>query len=235
MTTIGMTRDRVPTMAHSVRSESKVRKALLVCGILALLLYVAADVLGGMRYDGYSFSSQAVSELMAVGAPSKPLVDRIFLAYGLFTLAFGVGVFRDAAGRNRVLRITAALLIGYAVFGLTGPTLFPMQQRGVGSLASDLPHIVLTALLVLCLLLAIWFGAFSLGRRFRLYSFTTLLIVIVFSALSGLYGARLAAHQPTPGFGIVERIDIYASVAWVAVLAIALLRRPWSVAQRSLQ
>lgn len=235
MTTIEMTQDRAPPTAYAVRGGSKVRKALLVCGILSSLLYVAADFLGGMRYDGYSFSSQAVSELMAIGAPSKPLVDRIFLAYGVFTLAFGVGVLRDAAGRNRALRITAALLIGYAAFGLTGPTLFPMHQRGVGNVADDLPHIVLTALLVVCLLLAIWFGALSLGRRFRVYSFRTLLVVIVFSALSGLYGARLAAQQPTPGFGIIERIDIYASLAWVAVLAIALLRRPWPVSQRSLQ
>jgi hypothetical protein len=46
------------------------RKVLLVCGILSSLLYVATDILGAMRFEGYSYTSQSISELMAVGAPS---------------------------------------------------------------------------------------------------------------------------------------------------------------------
>jgi hypothetical protein len=37
------------------------------------------------------------------------------------------------------------------------------------------------------------------------------------------YGVRIAAGQPTPGFGIIERVNIYASLLWIAVLAIAVL------------
>jgi hypothetical membrane protein len=232
MATLGMTQERGRTKAQPVQSGSVVRQLLLVCGILAALLYAATDVLGGMRYPGYSFSSQMISELMAIGAPSEPFVDPLFIIYGLLTLAFGVGVLREGAGRSRALRITGALLIGYAAVGFTGPTLFEMHQRGSG--ASDAPHIILTGVLVLLTLLAMGFGAFALGKRFRLYSFATLLTVIAFGALAASSGARLAAGQPTPGFGILERINIYASMAWVMVLAIALLRRPWSAAQRSL-
>ncbi len=211
-----------------------VRKGLLACGMLSSLLYVATDLLGGMRYPGYSFTSHAISELMAVGAPSEPLVDPLFIMYGVLALAFGVGVFRDAAGRNRALRITGALLIGYAAVGFAGPTFFEMRQRGASSLASDIPHIVLTGVLVVLLLLAIGFGAFALDKRFRIYSFATLVTVIVFGALTAPYATRIAAGQPTPGFGIIERIDVYSSLLWVAVLAIALLRRPWFAAQGSL-
>jgi hypothetical membrane protein len=234
MTTIGMmTQDRNRPLSLPVRSRSIVRRALLVCGILSSLLYVATDVLGGMRYEGYSFTSQAISELMARGAPSEPLVDPLFIVYGVLALAFGVGVFREAASRSRALRIAGALLIGYSAIGFAGPTLFEMTQRGASSLASDVPHIVLTGVLVLLLLLAIGFGAFALGKRFRVYSFATLLIVIVFGAVTAPYAALLAIGQPTPGFGILERINIYSSLVWVAVLAIALLRHPWSAAQRS--
>jgi hypothetical membrane protein len=211
-----------------------VRQLLLACGILSSLLYVVTDVLGGMRYEGYSFTSQAISELMATGAPSEPLVDPLFIIYGVLTLAFGVGVFREAAGSNRALRIAGALLIGYAAAGFTGPIFFEMQQRGAGGPGSDVPHIVLTGVLVLLLLLAIGFGAFALGKRFRIYSLATLLTVIVFGALTVPYAARLAAQQPTPGLGIIERIDIYASLLWVAVLAVALLRRRGTAAQPAL-
>jgi hypothetical protein len=79
MTTIGMTPDLRRTMARPGRSGSMVRQVLLACGILSSLLYLATDVLGGLRYEGYSFTSQAISELMARGAPSEPLVDPLFL------------------------------------------------------------------------------------------------------------------------------------------------------------
>jgi CubicO group peptidase (beta-lactamase class C family) len=225
MTAIGMTGARGRTTAQPVRSGSTVRQALLSCGLLSSLLYVATDVLGGSRYEGYSFASQAVSELMAIGAPSEAFVDPLFLTYGVLALAFGVGVFREGAGRSRALRVAGALLVGHATVGFTGPTLFEMHQRGAGSTASDVPHIALTGVLVLLWLLAVAFGAFALGRRFRIYSFATLLAVIALGALTAPYGARLAAGQPTPGFGIVERASIYTSLAWVAVLAVALLRR----------
>jgi uncharacterized protein DUF998 len=163
---------------------------------------------------------------MARGARSEAFVDPLFIMYGVLALAFGVGVVREAAGRSRALRITGVVLIASAAIGFAGPTLFEMGQRGAGSLEGDVPHIILTGALALLLLLAIGFGAFALGKGFRIYSFATLVTVIVFGALAGLYGARLAAGQPTPGFGIIERINVYATLLWVAVLAIALLRHP---------
>jgi hypothetical membrane protein len=228
MTTIGMTRARGDAFAEPFASASLLRPVLLVCGILASLLYLATDVVGGMRYPGYSFTSQAISELMAIGAASERFVDPLFITYGVLTLAFGFGVFREGVGRSRALQITGALLIAYAAIGFTGPTLFEMHQRGSGTLESDIAHIILTGVLGLLLFLAIGFGAFTLGRRFHLYSFATLLATVVFGALTSPYAARLAAGQPTPGFGVIERIDLYTFLIWVAVLSIALLRRPLS-------
>jgi hypothetical protein len=163
---------------------------------------------------------------MAVGAPPEAFVDPLFITYGVLALAFGVGVFREGAGRSRVVRIAGALLMAHAAIGFTGPTFFEMHQRGAGSPNGDTPHIILTGVLVLLQLLAIGFTALALGKRFRVYSFATLLMLIVFGVLSAPYGARLAAGQPTPSFGIIERILVYSSLLWIAVLAIALLRRP---------
>jgi hypothetical membrane protein len=231
MTTADIRQDRTRPEEPAGGSRTRVRQLLLVCGILSSLLYAATDVLGGTRYEGYSFSSQAVSELMAVGAPSEALVDPLFIIYGVLVMAFGLGVFREGSRRSGTLQGTGALLIGYAVLGLAGPTRFEMQQRSAGNPESAFAHIALTGALVLFLLLVIGFGAFALGRRFNRYSFATLLTIVAFSMVAAPYGARLATGQPTPGFGILERISIYAFLAWVAVLAIALLRRPWSAAQ----
>src|SRR5215204_1013844 len=210
-------------VAQPARRESLVRQVLLVCGIVSSILYAATDVLGGMRYEGYSFTSQAVSELMAVGAPSESLVDPLFVAYGVLALAFGVGVFREGVRRSRALLVSGALMVGYAAIGLTGPMFFEMHQRGTSSVAGDTAHIVLTAAIVLLTLVAMGFGAFAFGKRFRMYSFVTLLIIIVMGAPTIPYASRLAAGEPTAGFGLVERVLIYSSLVWVAVLAVALL------------
>jgi len=50
------------------------RKALLSCGILSSLVYVAANVAGARRWREYSSVSQTVSELSAIGAPSRPVM-----------------------------------------------------------------------------------------------------------------------------------------------------------------
>ena len=148
MTAIEMTQDRSGTRGQHVRGRSIARQALLACGILSSLLYVATDAVGGLRYPGYSFNSQAVSELMAVGAPSETFVDPLFIAYGVLTLAFAIGVFREGRDRSHALRITGVLLMGYAAVGFAGPTLFEMHQRGAGNLGADTPHIILTGVLV---------------------------------------------------------------------------------------
>jgi hypothetical membrane protein len=202
------------------------RRILLACGILSSALYAITDVLGGLRYEGYTFTSHAVSELMAIGAPSEAFVDPLFMIYNVLAIAFGAGLLWEGAERNRPIRITGALLVGYGAIGLTGPTLFEMHQRGTAGPGDDLPHIIVTGVLVVLTLLAIGFGAFALGRGFRRYSFVTLATMIVLGAMSAPYGVRLGTGQPTPGLGIVERITIYSSMLWIVALAVALLRRP---------
>lgn len=54
------------------------RKALLACGILASLTYVATDITASLRYRGYDFIDQTVSELFAIGAPTSGIVVPLF-------------------------------------------------------------------------------------------------------------------------------------------------------------
>jgi CubicO group peptidase (beta-lactamase class C family)/hypothetical membrane protein len=217
MASIDMRRER--------ENRGLLQRTLLACGLLAAALYAVTDLIGGLVYDGYSFTSQAISELMAVSSPSEAVVDPLFITSGVLMLAFGIGILREARG-NRMLRLAALLLIAYTTIGFTGPTLFEMHPRGSGF--SDTPHIVVTAVLVLLNLLVMGFGAYAFGRRFRVYSLITLIIVVALGMASVPYGSALAAGQPTPGFGIVERILIYSTMLWFAVLSIALLHRPSS-------
>jgi hypothetical membrane protein len=197
------------------------RKTFLVCGILSSLLYVAIDSLAALRYGDYhSYASQAISELGAIGAPTKPLVDPLFIAYSILIIAFGVGVWASAH-RKRALHLIGGLLIGIGAVGLATP---PMYLRGTGNVSGDLPHIALTGVIVLFILSAVALGASLYGRRWRLYSIATLVTLLASGAWTGFDATRLAALQPTPWLGVAERINVGAYLLWVLVLAATLLR-----------
>lgn len=198
-----------------------IRKILLVCGILSSLLYIIANILGAMRWEGYSLKSQTVSELSAIGAPSRPLVVALMFAYSILVIAFGMGVWRSAS-RNRALRVVGYLLVGYGVVCLMGP-FTPMHLRGAEMTLTDTMHIILTIVTVLFILLILGFGSTVFGKRFCLYSIGTILILVVFGALAGLDGPRVAANLPTPWIGVTERLNIGGYLLWVVVLAVALL------------
>jgi uncharacterized membrane protein len=76
----------------------------------------------------------------------------------------------------------------------------------------------------LFIVLAMGFGATLLRKRFRYYSYATIAILLVLGALAGLQGGQMEANQPTPWMGVEERINIYATMLWVALLAIGLVR-----------
>jgi amino acid transporter len=141
--------------------------------------------------------------------------------------AFAVGVWTSARPK-RAGRITGAMLLGYAAFGMAGGVVFPMKPRealaaGEGTLRNAM-HIPATMVMSLFILLAMGFGASLLGKRLRYYSYGTIAILVVFGVLASLQAGQMQANEPTPLMGIEERINIYATMLWVAVLAIGLLR-----------
>ena len=206
-------------------TRPRMQKLLLVCGILSSLMYVAADIAAAWRWEGYSYTAQTISELMAVEAPTRPLLVALFSLYNALVLTFGAGLL-VSAGTRRALRVTGGLVLGWSALGIVVLLFFPMHSRGaVGAMTvTDGMHIALTSVGVLLTLLYMGFGAASLGKRFRLYSIGTILALVVFGALAGLAGPRVAANLPTPGVGLLERINVYATMLWLLVLAVALLK-----------
>jgi len=70
-----------------------VRKVLIICGIVSSLLYVAMNIVGAMQFEGYDSASQAVSELFAIGAPSRPLWVLLGIVYQILVIAFASELF----------------------------------------------------------------------------------------------------------------------------------------------
>ena len=200
------------------------RKILLACGVLSSLLYVAMNVFVAMQWEAYSSVSQTISELSAIGAPTRTLWVSLGLVYTMLLTAFGTGVWRSARA-SRPLRLVGGVLIANGLFGLGWP---PMHQRAVlaagGGTLTDTMHIIWSVVTVLLMMVAIGFGAAAFGKRFRLYSMATMAILVVFGVLTGMDAPRVQANLPTPWLGVWERISIAVDMLWVAVLAMTLLR-----------
>ncbi len=201
------------------------KNILLFCGILSSLLYIAMTIFVPLQWPGYNAASQVISELSAIDAPTRQLWVPLGIIYTLLTAVFGYGVW-STAGRNSLLGVTGALIFINGVLGLFWP---PMHQREVlaagGGTITDTLHIAFSFATVFLFMLSIGFGAAALGKRFRIYSFITMIILVVFGILTGVNAPAMEANLPTPLIGVWERINIGVYMLWIMVLAGILLRK----------
>ena len=100
------------------------QKCLLYCGIFAPIVYLGTDWLAGWILKGYSFKTQSMSDLSAVGSPVRPIVVSLTLAACLLMIAFGIGIWLTE-GHQLLARIVAVLVIGNAVTGFIATAFFP--------------------------------------------------------------------------------------------------------------
>jgi hypothetical protein len=198
------------------------RQILLACGILSSLLYIGRDLAAWLSYPGYDFPNQVISELSAIGLPSRGIDIAMGRSYAALLVLFAAGIWLSA-GQRRALRVTGVLLAASAIYGWFWP---PMHMRGQPTGLTDTLHIVWTAAWLVMTLAAMGFAASVLGRRFQYYTAATVAVMVLFGTLTGMQGGRLAAGLPTPFVGVYERINIGAFLLWVVVLAIYLWPAP---------
>lgn len=214
-----------PEKAHQQRTET-LHRFLLICGIVSSVWYVVINIIVPPFFPGYNVADQTVSELSAIGAPTRRLWMLLAWPYTLLVLAFAWGVWQSGAS-NRALRIAGSLLLVYGALGVLWP-FAPMHLRealAAGKATwSDTAHISLGAVTEVLYLVALGFAAAALGKAFRLYSFITLAVVFVFGLLTFLAAPGVAKNQPTPLLGIWERINIGVFLLWVIVLAVLLMK-----------
>jgi hypothetical protein len=200
------------------------RRALLACGIVGAALFIAMDLVASFwLYPGYDYTAQQVSELSAIGAPSRDFWLTMGLPHFALSFAFALGVWRASAGRTS-LRIIAVLLALFALNSLIWGWVAPMHMRGVAFSATDTMHIALTVVAVVLMVMFMTIGSTALGRGFRLFSIITLAAMLAAGGIVGTQVPAIAQGLPTPWMGLLERVSVYAPSLWTSALALMLLR-----------
>lgn len=199
-------------------------KFMLICGILAQLFWIGADIIASIMYKNYSFLHQAISELTAIGSPVKSLlmVTNNYIFTPLY-LAFGIGILL-LAKQLRILK-TIAIFIFIQFFLSLISILFPINARGNEMGLNGIMHSIIYILIPVIYMLIIGFGSKVFGKRFLIYSIVTLVLVVIGFVLTGIAVPKIVAGTDTPWLGVYERVNAYGSMVWLIVFAILLLNK----------
>ncbi|MGD9739069.1 MAG: DUF998 domain-containing protein [Bauldia sp.] len=200
-----------------------VRRWLLVAGILAPVVYAAAVIVGAAATPGYSHFGNTISELVAVGAPHKAIVDPILMASCVLGFVYGLDL---SSTWRRIAPSLRPAAVGVAAIGLVGFAIlwFPVDGRPLPRPLPEHIHIALTGLLLL--LMAATLFLFARGTRavpgwsgLSRYAAATLVVVVAAGVLT-------AIGEPNnwPALGLIERLAIGPYLVWMAVAAVATLR-----------
>lgn len=187
---------------------------------MAAILYAAMIAFVPLLDPGYDAASQTVSELSAIGAPTRSVWVVTGALYGLSSALFGVGLWL-AAGARRPLTVAAVLLIACAVFGVFWP---PMHLRGEGFSLTDSLHIVWAIGWAGLTFAAMIFAAAGLRGRFAWFTVACMAVMFVAGMATSQGSANIPKNLPTPWVGVWERVSIGAYLLWLAVFAIILRR-----------
>ena len=199
------------------------QKPLLICGILSTVWYVGITIFVPGLYEGYNSLTLTISELSAIGAPTRIIWVLLALMYPMLLLFFGWGVLISDTGTRR-LRIAGSIIIAYAVFNFYWP---PMHQREViaagGATLTDSLHIAWAVMTLVFNILLMAFGFAEFKKGFRIYTIATWTVFLVFGILTFLESPNIEANLPTPHIGLWERINMGAFMLWIIVFAIVLI------------
>lgn len=192
-----------------------------VAGVLGVLAYVGAWAVGGVVWEGYDPTRQAISELFAIGAPAAtrvPLSVGLVLS-GLGLVAFGWAMDVGLPGRGRAgpaLAVLSGVMTVAVVF-------FPCTAGcpGAGESLTDTMHVVTAGTGYVALMLAPLATAWRV--RDHLPGLALAGWVLGGGALA-LFLARTVGFAPTYS-GLQQRVFNTTADAWYVVAAVVLVRR----------
>ncbi len=197
-------------------------KILLTCGILSSILYVSTDIIGGILWEGYDFTAQYVSELTAIGSPSRFIVFPFFIVDNLLVIAFGFGVW-ISANKKKTIQMVGYLLEGIGITGLITTLFFPIHLNDAEKNYTDTMHVIFSVIGVILILFAIGLTITAFKNWFRFFAIGILLTFAVPALISFLIGLEVIVERSNSWVGIMERINIYGYLLWVIVFAVILL------------
>jgi hypothetical membrane protein len=197
------------------------QKTLILSGLAAALLYLLAVILGAAITPNYSHVANAISELIAAGAPNKTLLDIIFLLYNCFVMLFGTTLIKSVNGDGiKKCRIGSWTLVLTGALGVILTLFLPMDPRGAEATFAGTMHLVVSGFLSLGTMISILFMglAFKKDKRWAKYSLYSIISLVFIFVTGGTSAASAGMHSPI--MGLLERLTIGGFIQWLFIISL---------------
>ena len=186
-----------------------------ICGVLSLLSYLAMVIFSQLAYPGYDWMRMAVSELSAVGAPSRELAAQLNSLFGPCGIVSVMAVCVAAAGcRTGKLRLGVYCFAAMEWLCMVGYSCFPWVSEADHLIFQNVMHLAITVLVVLLSIVSLVLIAVS-ARKENLRSLGIWAGICLAAMLVGAVGTNA---PPQSVFGIFERLSTMSAVVFNAVL-----------------
>lgn len=186
-----------------------------ICGVLSLLSYLAMVVFSPLAYPGYDWMRMAVSELSAVGAPSRELAAQLNSLFGPCGIVSVMAVCVAVAGcRTGKLRLGVYCFAAMEWLCMVGYSCFPWVSEADHLIFQNVMHLAITVLVVLLSIVSLVLIAVS-ARKENLRSLGIWAGICLAAMLVGAVGTNAL---PQSVFGIFERLSTISAVVFNAVL-----------------
>jgi len=201
------------------------KKLLYYGGIFGPIVFLLNDIIGSIITDNYSPIINAVSELTQAGSENAILLSSLFIIAALSLMFFGIGISTHYNfHHSKLLFFGGIFIMILGIFSALSGSIFPMDPFGGEASFAGNMHIILTGLNIVMVVLAIPMIGIGLNREkqwksFRLYSISTVFIMVIFGA-----STSLLLMNEIEMLGLFERITIYSYQLWIFVLAYLLIK-----------
>jgi hypothetical protein len=183
----------------------KRRRLLAMGGVLGPPVFVGTWAIAGLTTKGFSSVEGAISDLAAVGAPTRVAMTLGFVVFGLGLFAFGFALRETLAGNAWI----AALATGACTIAVAATPLGGWAPDAVHATFAGLGYATLVALPLL--------AARPLARLDRRAGARASVLIAAISA------ACLLASTLGPAHGLWQRLGLTAGDVWIVAIASAIV------------
>jgi hypothetical protein len=181
------------------------RQLLALGGVIGPVTFVGAWATAGSSTAGFSSVQGAISDLAAVGAPTRVTMTIGFVGFGLGAIAFGLALHDTLEGRAWI----AAIATGACTLGVAAAPLGGWTGDGVHATFAGLGYATLVALPAL--------AARPLADHDRAGWARASVAVSTVSAVC------LLASTLGPAHGLWQRLGLSTGDAWIVATASAII------------
>lgn len=203
------------------QSNSRIR-ILGIFGAVGPIVYIAAVLIGGFLWPGYSHYSQTVSTLISSRAPNQVIMVPLFAFYNVCLIMLAVGLYYGIQKEVRHIWGSAFLVAA----GAGGLVLFLFPQDYTASppfAVLGMLHLVITGIIAFFSLaaIALFWLQFRLDPRWKGYDRFSIVMLPIALTLGVLGLISISA----PYAGLADRLAIGSILLWIEVASIGLIIR----------